>query len=83
MTDRFTVHSVVIFLGVIVLLGLGGLIWLISVHTEAAALTTVVGITTGALGGLTGVLASTRSAESPQAVVGPGGGPVPVVEGQP
>lgn len=63
MNDKATVSKVIIILGIVVVVGVIGLIWLISGDKPAESLVPLVGITTGALGGLTGILASTNSVD--------------------
>lgn len=63
MNDKATVSKVIIILGIVVVVGVAGLIWLIAQDKPAADLTPLVAITTGALGGLTGILASTSSVD--------------------
>lgn len=60
-TDTLTVRLVVVMLGLVVLGGLAGTVWLISQHFTAADLNSVGYVTTGALGALSAVLVSTRS----------------------
>lgn len=63
MNDKATVSKVIIILGVIAIAGTLGIIWLINQAAPAEDLVPLVGITTGALGGLTGILASTSSVD--------------------
>lgn len=61
MNSRITVLAVVAFLGLFALVALGCTAWLIHDHTggtEVAVIATPMGL---ALGGLTGMLASTRT----------------------
>lgn len=60
-TDRTTVLLVISFLGIFLLLGLVGLVYLIDRGTDAALIAIVSGPVGGALGGLTAMLVSTRS----------------------
>jgi hypothetical protein len=84
MTDTWTVRTTVILLGLFSLIGIGGLIWLISVDKSAEAILPIVSLTSASIGAVSALLVSTRSSpESPQPVVGPGGGPVPVMEERP
>lgn len=61
MTDRFTVRAVVCFLGVGMLVGLIGLIWLVGTTSvkDAALLAVIAGPTGTALGSLGTLLART------------------------
>lgn len=61
MTDRRVVMSVVVILGAFSLFGLAGTVWLIDGGTPAEMIAIVAGLTGTALGGVTGLLASTRS----------------------
>lgn len=63
MADRFTVRAVVIFLGVGMLVGLIGLIWLVGTTSvkDAALLAVIAGPTGTALGSLGTLLARTGS----------------------
>lgn len=63
MTDRFTVRAVVCFLGVGMLVGLIGLIWLVGTTSvkDAALLAVIAGPTGTALGSLGTLLARTGS----------------------
>lgn len=84
MTDRVTVRMVIGFLGAAVLLGLGGLIWLVGKTDvrDAATLAIIAGPTGTALGALGTMLASTRTvpeANAPMPVVAQGG-PVETVD---
>jgi hypothetical protein len=64
MTDKRTVQIVAGGLVLIVLVGLVGLLWLIhDVEVEPATIALVVGIVTGALGGLIGLLSGTGSVD--------------------
>lgn len=63
MNDKATVSKVIIILGVIAIVGTLGIIWLINQTAPAEDLVPLVGITMGALGGLTGILASTSSVD--------------------
>ena len=63
MNDKATVSKVIVILGVVVIMGVAGLIYLINQAAPADQLTPLVAITTGALGGLTGILASTSSVD--------------------
>lgn len=78
MTDKRTVTMVVAFLGVFALAGLLSSVWLIDHERDASNIAIVAGMTGTALGALGGILASTRTQQEPQPVIGPGGGPVPV-----
>ena len=70
MTDRFTVRSVVVFLGVVVVMVVAGCIWLTAHDKQLPdALISLGGV---ALGGLTGFLISSKS--------GPTDGALPTVE---
>jgi hypothetical protein len=66
MTDRFTVRAVVCFLGVGMLVGLIGLIWLVGTTSvkDAALLAVIAGPTGTALGSLGTLLARTGSETS-------------------
>lgn len=78
MTDRFTIRAVVLALAVGVIVGLGLMGWLASTQTPIPdSLDRLVFLLAG---GLVGVLASTRSSDEVQQVVGPEGGPVPVTD---
>ena len=80
-TDNFTVRAVVLFLGIAVLAGLGGIIWLIARGgTDAALLAIPAGITGTALGGLGTLLA--RTGRDQVEVINSPAAPVPV-EAQP
>lgn len=63
MTDRFTVRAVVCFLGVAMLVGLVGLIWLVGTTDvrDAALLAVVAGPTGTVIGSLGTLLARTGS----------------------
>lgn len=63
MNDRRTVLAVVAFLGIITVIALLGLIYLIDTKAPAEALLPVSSIGSLALGGLTGILASTNSVD--------------------
>ena len=69
MNARRTVDLVIIFLGCVTLVGLGGLIWILVLVVgsdkvfDATLLVPLVGITTGALGGMTGLLANTNTSD--------------------
>lgn len=71
MTDRFTVRAVVCFLGVGMLVGLVGLIWLVGKTDikDAGLLAVIAGPTGTALGALGAVLVSTRTTDGPPAEV--------------
>lgn len=63
-TDKRTVQIVAGGLVLIVLVGLVGLLWLIhDVEVEPATIALVVGIVTGALGGLIGLLSNTGAVD--------------------
>lgn len=82
MTDRFTVRAVVVFLGLITMLGMAAL-WNLVATTEvrdAALLAILAGPTGTALGALATLLARTGVDNAPTEVVGPSGGPVETVE---
>lgn len=82
MTDKFTVNAVVVFLGSGMMLGLAGLIWLVSRgHGDPAALAVVAGPTGTALGALGTLLARTSSnPEDGVRITNPPSEPVPTVE---
>lgn len=79
MNDRFVVRAVVLFLGAVVLVGLGLGGYLSAVGRPVPDF--VIGTTAAALGGLTGILVKTGT--DPMQVVAPPGRPVEVdpVEG--
>lgn len=62
MTDRRTINLVVALIGAVAIIGLAGTIWLVTIDVDAANVAIVSGLAGTALGGLVGVLASTRSA---------------------
>lgn len=62
MTDSRTVLTVVVFLGLLALIGLAGTIWLIHEGDDASL---VIGVTGTALGALGSLLATTRSQADP------------------
>ena len=85
---RTDVLLVILFLGVAVLMGLGGLIFLIHSKASDASLMGVVSIVSAAVGNLGSLLASTRQHEPPAGTLGdpvatlnvnPPGDPLPVV----
>lgn len=81
MTDSKVVLTVIAFLGIFALCGLGGSVWLISVNTDASSVAIVSGLTGTALGAVATMLASTRSSNEPPApvqVVNTAADPVPV-----
>lgn len=80
MTDRFTVRAVVIFLGVGMLVGLIGLIWLVGTTSvkDAALLAVIAGPTGTALGSLGTLLARTGGEAQDVNVINPPTDPVPV-----
>ena len=69
MNDRRTVGLVIVFLGLVTLVGLVGLIAILVLVVasdkvfDATLLVPLVGITTGALGGMTGLLANTNTSD--------------------
>lgn len=63
MNDRKTVLTVVYILGAVAVICVAGLIYLIGADKPAESLLPVVGLGTGALGGLTGILAATNSVD--------------------
>lgn len=73
MTDRLTVRLVVVLLGLFALTGLAGLIWLVDHDVEGELLAIVATPMGSALGALSAVLVSTRSA--PEVPPGPTDGP--------
>lgn len=86
MTDRRVVLIVVIMLGVFALGGLAALTWLVHGKTPGDQLAIIAGPMGVALGALSAVLVSTRTADGPpQAVnvVNPPADPIPVEEAKP
>lgn len=65
MTDRRTINLVVALIGAVAIIGLAGTIWLVTIKVDAASVAIVSGLAGTALGGLVGVLASTRSGPQP------------------
>lgn len=61
MNDRKTVLAVIGFLGAFALVGLAATALLLYAGTDASSVAILSGMTGSALGGLTGLLASTRS----------------------
>lgn len=81
MTDSKVVMTVIVFLGLFALAGLGGVVWLISVAADASSVAVVAGLTGTALGSVGTMLASTRTtveAAQPVNVVNTAADPVPV-----
>ena len=76
MTDRKTVLLVVCFLGAFALLGLAGVVWLVSTGTASDAVAIVSTLTGSALGSIGTLLVSTRSSE-PVPTPPPYTGPIP------
>lgn len=88
--DRFTVRAVVVFLGAGMLIGLVGLIWLVSRGTADAAMIGIVAGPTGTALGALGTLLARTSVEPPLGAVpqpvtieNPPSAPVPVVQPEP
>lgn len=77
MTDRRVVVIVVTALALMSILGLGGVVWLVSRRVEVVAIAVVASLAGQALGGLTGILASTRTAEGSSAIPPPPPPPPP------
>lgn len=77
--DRFVVRAVVVFLGVGMLVGLFGLIWLVGTTSvkDAALLAVIAGPTGTALGSLGTLLARTGGEVQPVNVVNESDDPVP------
>jgi len=65
--DRSVVLTVVVVLGIISVVGVLGLLWLVHSGTAAGDLLAITGVTGPAVGALTGILASTRTATSANA----------------
>lgn len=65
MTSPRIVQTVVILLGLVVLLGLGGVIWLVDHKVDPSGIALVSGITGTALGALGSLLATTRTGADP------------------
>lgn len=80
MTPARVVYAVVIVLGLFVLAGLLGTIWLVHGKTPASEVAVVSGLCGTALGGLVGLLASTRSSPTETTIVNSADDPVPVNE---
>lgn len=81
MTDKRTVTIVVGALAFLAIMGTGGVVWLVSERIEVAAVAVVSALAGQALGGLTGILASTRTVEGasiPSAPSPPPPAPIPV-----
>ena len=70
MNDKRTVNMVIFYLGLITLVGLVGLIVILILVVgsdkvfDSTLLVPLVGVTTGALGGMTGLLANTNSVDT-------------------
>lgn len=65
MTDRRTIHTVIVFLGIITLVGLAAIVALVAMDKPTDSITIIGQITATALGALGATLVSTRSTPDP------------------